>query len=100
MNRATRRHPAPRRTYELALTGELADFHVTMGSMTGADLIAIRSGELAEAEVIRITGSRMVDHDFDVDDPMDLDYWILAEVLAAWGRAMEESANPPATGGR
>lgn len=102
-NRALRRHPPkapPRRTYELALTGELADYHVTMGSMSGADLIAVRSGDLAESEVIRLVAERMLEHDFDVASPLELDYWILVEILGAWGRAMEEAANPPVSGER
>ncbi len=98
MNRAMRRHKPPRRTYALRLNGELKGFHVTMGTMSGADIVAIRSGELSEAEVMRIVAARMIEHDFDVASPLELDYWILVEILGAWGTAMEEAANPPANG--
>lgn len=101
-NRAERRHPQtpPKRTYTLKLTGELAGFHVVMGAMSGADIVAVRSGELAEGEVVNIVAGRMVEHDFDVVSPLELDYWILVEILAAWGKAMEDAAVPPARGER
>jgi len=94
------RKAPPRRTYPLKLAGELALYHVTMGAMSGADLIAVRSGELAEAEIIRLVSERMIEHDFDVASPLDLDYWILVDILAAWGTAMEDAAVPPARGER
>ncbi len=97
-NRALRRQKPPRRTYPLKLNGELKGFHVTMGAMSGADIVAIRSGELSEGEVMRLVAARMIEHDFDVASPLELDYWILVEILAAWGTAMEEVANPPAHG--
>lgn len=102
-NRAERRHPPkapPKRTYDLKLTGELAGFRVTMGAMSGADIVAVRSGELSEGEVVKLVAARMVEHDFDVVDPLGLDYWILVEILGAWGKAMEEEALPPARGER
>lgn len=102
-NRAERRHPPqapPHRTFPLTLTGELAGYHVTMGSMTGADIVAMRSGELDEGQVVRLVAERMIEHDFGVDDPLSLDYWILVDVLAAWGKAMEDAANPPVNGER
>ncbi len=94
------RKAPPRRTYVLKLTGELADFHVTMGAMSGADLIAVRSGELAATAVIALVADRMIEHDFDVATPLDLDYWILVDILTAWGTAMEDAALPPARGER
>ena len=101
-NRETRRHPQkpPKRTYPLKLTGELAAFHVTMGAMSGRDIVAVRSGEMPEAEVVKMVAARMVEHDFDIADPLDLDYWILVDILGAWGTAMEDAANPPVTGER
>lgn len=98
MNRATKRQKPPSRTYDLELTGQLAGYHVTMGAMTGANIIALRSGELPEHAVIQMIADRMVSHDFDVDSPLDLDYWILIDIMGAWGRAMEERAVPPASG--
>lgn len=90
----------PRRTYVLKLDGELAPYHVTMGSMSARDIIAMRSGALAEVEVLGLVAQRIVEHDFDVADPLDLDYWIVAEILRAWGAAMEEAALPPVIGER
>lgn len=90
----------PRRTYELRLAGELAGHRVVMGAMTGRDLIAIRTGEATEAQVIGIVAARIVEHDLGVEDPLDLDFWALTEILRAWGTAMEDAANPPATGER
>jgi len=90
----------PRRTYVLKLDGELADYHVTMGAMSARDIIAMRSGEMAEVEVLRLVAERIVEHDLGVADPLDLDYWIVAEILRAWGAAMEEAVLPPATGER
>jgi len=90
----------PRRTYVLKLEGELADFHVTMGAMSARDIIAMRAGTMAEVEVLGLVAQRIVEHDFDVADPLDLDYWIVAEILRAWGVAMEEAALPPVSGER
>ena len=90
----------PRRTYELKLDGELEGFHVTMGAMSARDIIAMRSGEMAEVDVLALVAERMVEYDFDIKDPLDLDYWIVAEILRAWGAAMEEAVLPPAIGER
>jgi len=98
VNRATRRHPAPRRTYDLVLTGELVGFHVTVGAMTARDIIAVRSGSLDEGAVVALVAQRIVSHDFDISDVLDLDYWILVEILSAWGTAMEDAAVPPVIG--
>jgi len=98
MNRAARRQKPPRRTYELKLTGELAGFHVTMGAMSGANIIALRSGVMAEGDTIRLISERIIEHDFDVETPLDLDYWILVEIMRVWGVAMEDAAVPPAIG--
>jgi hypothetical protein len=97
--RGTSKAP-PRRTYALKLDGELEGFHVTMGAMSARDIIAMRSGTMAEVEVLGLVAQRIVTHDFDVPDPLDLDYWIVAEILRAWGVAMEEAALPPVTGER
>jgi hypothetical protein len=102
-NRAERRHPPktpPHRTYTLELTGELEGFRVVMGAMTGSDVIALRSGQLTEEDGLRLTAARVVEHDFDVENVLDLDFWILTEILKAWGRAMEDAALPPPSGER
>lgn len=91
---------APRRTYTLKLPGELAEYHVTMGAMSGRDIITIRSGAMTEAEGIRLVAERVIEHDFGVPDLLDLDYWVLTAILTAWGEAMTEAALPPATGER
>jgi len=96
----TKPKPAPRRTYELKLNGDLTGFHVTMGAMTARDIILMRGGNMSETEVLSLVAQRIVSHNFDIDDPLDLDYWIVAEILRAWGTAMEEAALPPATGER
>ena len=88
----------PRRTYVLKLNGELTGFHVTMGAMSARDIIAMRSGTMVEVEVLGLVAQRIVEHDFDVADPLDLDYWIVAEILRAWGTAMEEASLPPVIG--
>ena len=90
----------PRRTYDLKLDGELEGFHVTMAAMSARDIIALRSGTMAEVEVLTLVAERMVEYDFDIKDPLDLDYWIVAEILRAWGAAMEEAALPLPTGER
>lgn len=91
---------APRRTYALALAGELAGYHVKMGAMSGRDIITIRSGGMTEEAGIRLVSERVVEHNFDVPDLLDLDYWVLTAILTAWGAAMTEAALPPATGER
>lgn len=90
----------PRRTYDLKLNGELTGYHVTMAAMSARDIIAMRSGTMSEVEVLALVGQRIISHDFGVDDPLDLDYWIVAEILRAWGAAMEEAVLPPAIGER
>lgn len=89
------KHKAPQRRYELALVGELDGFHVTMGSPSGRELIRLRSGEMTEGEAIEYSISKIVDHDFDVDDLLELDAWILLEVSRAWSQAMKDAAVPP-----
>jgi hypothetical protein len=95
--KAARRAP-PRRTYVLTLTGELDGYHVTMGAMTGREIIALQRGVMDEADVLEMVTTRCVEHDFDIPDLRDLDYWIIAELLDAWATAMTAVAIPPTNG--
>jgi hypothetical protein len=92
------RHKPPQRTYQLKLDGELADFHVTMGAMSARELIRIRSGEMSEGEAIEFTATKIIEHDFDVADIRDVDYWILLAISQAWSAAMRDAAVPPVPG--
>lgn len=89
----------PRRTYDIELTGELAGFHVTMSSMTGRDIIRVRSGAMNETEGLEFIASHTLAHDFDVTDVMDLDYGMLIEILRQWTAAIREAALPQAKSG-
>ena len=93
-----RKHKLPSRRYEIDLTGELEGFHVTMGSMTGRELIWLRSGEITEGEAAEFAASKVIEHDFDVPDIRDLDYYVLLQISQAWSEAMKDAAVPPASG--
>ena len=99
----TKRKPArretPRRTYDIALTGELDGFHVTMASMSGRDIFAIRAGKLNEAQMLEFIASHCLAHNFEVENILDLDYWILIQVLREWSDALRERSLPQASGG-
>lgn len=97
MNRAQRR-ALPRRTYRLTLTGELEGFHVTMAAMRGREVIALTAGDMDEGQVIDLVAERMLEHDFGVDDPRDLDAWMLGEIVEPWVEAHKDAALPPVTG--
>src|SRR4051812_33582547 len=84
-----RKHKAPQRRYELDLDGELEGFHVTMGAMTGRELIWLRSGAVSEGEAAEFAASKIIEHDFDVPDIRDLDYWILLAISQAWSQSMK-----------
>jgi len=88
----------PRRRYKLTLNGELAGYHATMAAMHGRELIRIQRGEMTEADVLELIAERCVEHDFGVSDLIDLDFWMLIELLEAWQIAMKETALPPAQG--
>jgi hypothetical protein len=85
----------PRRRYPLALNGELAGYHVTMGAMHGRELIRLQRGEMTEADVLELIAERCVEHDFGIADLQDLDFWMLTELLDAWQAAMKDTALPP-----
>jgi hypothetical protein len=87
----------PRRSYPLKLNGELTDFTVVMGSATGRDLIRIKRGEADEADILELIQTRCIEHDFDVEDLADLDFWIVAEILEAWMSSLNETAVPKET---
>lgn len=93
----TKRRQPPRRTYQIALSGDLDGFNVTMGAMTARQLIAVQRGEMNEADVLEMVAERVVDHDFG-GDVRDLDYWIVAQILDEWGQAMRGAALPPESG--
>jgi hypothetical protein len=97
-NRAVRRQQAPTRTYDLKLSGDLADFHVKMKGMPGSMVLDLRSGLLKEADLIERIADSVVEHDFDVDSIAELDMGILLDIVKAWGVAMRDRANPPAIG--
>src|SRR6476469_7032159 len=70
-----RKRKPPTRTYELDkyLTGDLEGYHVVMGSMSGREMIRVRSGEFTEGEAIDFAASKVIEHDFDVSDIRDID---------------------------
>lgn len=94
-----RRKP-PQRRYELDkyLEGDLAGFHVVMGSMSAREMIRLRSGELSDGEAIEFAASKVVEHDFDVADIRDIDAEDLLALSQAWNTAMKDRAVPPAQG--
>lgn len=87
----------PRRLYELQLKGELADFHVTLSAMSAREIIRIRGGEINEDTALDMLERHVVDHDFDVENLGDLEFWIVTEILMAWRKAMDEAALPQAS---
>lgn len=87
----------PQRTYDIALTGELEGHTVSMRSMTSRQIIATQRGTIDEADVLEMVAERCITHDFDVD-LLDLDYWIVGQILEQWGQAMREAAVPPQKG--
>lgn len=89
----------PTRTYTLTLPDELAGFSVVMGRPTARELIDIQTGRITDAEQLEIVARHVVSQDFGVDDILDLEDWIVAEVLKAWGQAMRDGALPPENGG-
>lgn len=93
------RRAIPRRTYDIALTGELEGFNVTMASLSATDIIRVRSGKLTEVEMLGMVSGHCLKHDFDVEDINDLDYWIFVEILRQWSAAIREQALPQASGG-
>lgn len=88
----------PTRTYTLALPDELAGYTVVMGRPTARELIDIQAGRITDAEQLEIVARHVISQDFGVDDILDLEDWIVAEVLKAWGVAMRDAALPPANG--
>jgi len=87
----------PHRSYTLKLDGELEGFEVVIGAMTARDIIRLRSSELTDVDALELVAQRVERHNFGVEDVRDLDYWIVAAILAAWGEAMSEAALPPPT---
>lgn len=92
------KRPNPRRTFEIALTGELDGFHVTMASMSGKDIIAVRKGSMTEVQMLEFVSNHCLAHDFDAESLQDLDYWITIEVLRQWSAAIREDALPQPKG--
>lgn len=90
----------PHRTYELDkyLTGQLEGFHVVMGSTTARETIRLRSGELNEGEAIDFIATKVIEHDFDVDDVRDLDLQDLLAISEAWSTAIKDAVLPQAQG--
>jgi hypothetical protein len=96
--RALKHAPTPRETYEITLTGRLDGFHVTMRAMSGRQIVGLQRGTLSEVDAVEMVAERCVTHDFEEKDLLDLDFWIIAEILEAWGNAMQEKALPPQSG--
>lgn len=92
-----RKRKPPTRTYELDkyLTGDLEGYHVVMGSMSGREMIRVRSGEFTEGEAIDFAASKVIEHDFDVSDIRDIDGQDLLAISQAWSQAMKDAALPP-----
>lgn len=88
----------PTRTYTLALPDELAGYTVVMGRPTARELIDIQAGRITDAEQLEIVARHVISQDFGVADILDLEDWIVAELLKAWGNAMRDAALPPANG--
>ena len=95
-----RKRKPPTRTYELDkyLTGDLEGYHVVMGSMSGREMIRVRSGEFTEGEAIDFAASKVIEHDFDVSDIRDIDGQDLLAISQAWSQAMKDAVVPPAQG--
>ena len=81
---------------------KLNDKPVRMRAMNGRQLIAIRRGQMDEADVLEMTAKGVLfpKQDLGVDDPLDLDYDELAALLDTWGDAMKEKALPNPSGER
>lgn len=88
----------PSRTYTLTLPDELAGYTVVMGRPTARELIDIQTGRISDSEQLEIVARHVVSHDLGVEDILDCEDWIVAEVLKAWGNAMRDAALPPANG--
>lgn len=95
-----RKRKPPTRTYALDkfLTGDLEGYHVVMGSMSGREMIRVRSGEFTEGEAIDLTASKVIEHDFDVSDIRDIDGQDLLAISKAWSDAIKDAAVPPEQG--
>ena len=93
----TKAKALPRRTYRIDLTGELDGYHVVMAAMRARDLIALRRGEMDEADVLDFVAERCLEHNFG-EDLRDLDYWMLIEIMERWTEAQNERALPPPSG--
>jgi hypothetical protein len=96
--RALKHAPTPRETYDLTLTGRLEGFHLTMGAMSGRQIVGIQRGTINEADVLEMVAERCISHNFEEESLLDLDFWIIGEILDAWKVAMEEKALPPQKG--
>lgn len=94
-----RKHKPPVRRYELKLDGDLAEFHVVMGAMSGRETIRLRSGEMTESDALEMVAAKVIEHDFDIEDLIDLDLEVLMRISLAWNQAIKDASLPPATGG-
>jgi hypothetical protein len=97
VSRKNGRKPPPHRRYTLNLNGELKGFRVVMGAMSGRDLIRMQRGDMTEADVLELVQARCLEHDFNISDLTDLEFWIVAEILEAWSDAQTEVAIPKET---
>lgn len=97
---ARRKHKLAPPRYELDkhLTGPLAGAHIVMGGITGHELIRMRSGEMTESDSIAFTAAKVLEHDLDTADILDLDHSVMLAISQAWRDAMKETAVPPAPG--
>jgi hypothetical protein len=87
--------PPAGRTYMVVLAGQLEGFEATMSGPTTRDFILISSGEATTAQALQLIVSHVVDHNFAVDDVLDLEPWIILELLSAWSDAVKDAALPP-----
>lgn len=94
------KHRIASRRYELDkhLTGDLEGAHIVMGSITGHELIRLRSGEMTEGDSITLIASKVIEHDLDTDDLLALDYAVLLSISEAWSATMKDAAVPPVKG--
>lgn len=95
-----RKHRVPPRRYviDTYLKGELAGAHIVMAGMNGRDLIRLQSGDLTEAEAMEFAASKVVEHDLEVADILDLELPDLLQISQAWRDALRDAAVPPESG--
>jgi hypothetical protein len=77
------------------LGGDLAGAHIVMSAITGREMRDMANGSLSEGQILDLLAKRVVEHNLDVEDVLDMEQVDLMAIVEAWTKAQDAGALDP-----